>query len=641
MLKIAFAQIEILPGQPDKNFSKIKEYIINAKKENTDIIVFPELSLSGYLIGDLWELPEFINDCIYYGSKIKDLSENICVIFGNVGIDNLKTNNDGHKRKYNSGFIFQNKKNLLKNSLTPFIIKNSLPNYREFNDARYFSNLEELILEEQISINKVLKPIKIKFGDKTIKIGLFICEDGWTENYRINLPELLTKNGAELLINLSCSPFTLNKNKKRNNLFSIQAKTNNIPLIYCNNIGLQNTGKNIFTFDGESTVYSKNGTILTNIPKYKECLTYINYSFNKKDLVNINDVTNINTTLTKTSGKINETVEIYTALNYGIKKFFEQLNLKKITIGLSGGIDSAVTAALFTKILGPENVLLVNMPSNFNSALTISLVEKMANNLKANYMSIPIQKSVDHTINQIENIPITNLSNNKIFNLKASSFVIENIQSRDRGARLIAALAASFGGVFSCNSNKTELSIGYATFYGDISGAIAPIADLWKHQVYNLGHFINDVVYKKEIIPNEIFNIKPSAELSAKQTVGIGGDPLVYEYHDYLFKAFIEKWDKLAPADILEAFRNQELEKLINCQENIVSKTFSSNQEFIEDLEKWWKLFSGFAVAKRIQSPPILTISPRSFGYDYQESQLPTYFSRKYKILKKELLAQD
>lgn len=640
MIKIAFAQIEILPGQPDKNFLKIKEYILKAKQENTHIIIFPELSLSGYLIADLWERPEFINDCIYYGNKIKELSDNICVIFGNVGVDETKKNNDGHKRKYNSGFIFQNKINLLTNNLTPFIIKNSLPNYREFNDARYFSNLEELILEENTAIEDVLKPIEIKTDNKTVKIGVFICEDGWTENYRINLPKLLAENGTDILINLSCSPFTLKKNKKRNILFSNQAKSNNIPLIYCNNIGIQNTGKNIFTFDGESTVYSKNGSILTNIPKYKEQLTSIYYDFAKKDLINIENKNFINN-FNKISEKTSETASIYKALSYGIENFFKQLNLKKITIGLSGGIDSAVTAALFTKILGPENVLLVNMPSKFNSQLTISLVEKMANKLQANYMSVPIQTSVDHTINQIETIPVTNLSNNKIFNLKTSDFIIENIQSRDRGSRLIAALAASFGGVFSCNSNKTELSIGYATFYGDISGAIAPLADLWKHQVYNLGRYLNDEVYKEEIIPKEIFNIRPSAELSAKQTVGIGGDPLVYEYHDYLFKSFVENWDKLSPAEILVAYKNKNLENLLNCQKNIIDKTFQTNREFIEDLEKWWKLFSGFAVAKRIQAPPILAISPRAFGYDYQESQLPPYFSRKYIMLKEELLAKD
>lgn len=334
-----------------------------------------------------------------------------------------------------------------------------------------------------------------------------------------------------------------------------------------------------------------------------------------------------------------ETDIIYHTLRYGTQQFLKQCGINKMTIGLSGGIDSAVTAAMYTDILGPENVLLLNLPSRYNSEATKNIAQRLAEKLHTNYAVMPITESCQHTEKQLTLTPVTNFNNNATFNLKLSRLQRENIQARDRGARLIAAASAAFGGAFSCNSNKSEIAIGYATFYGDICGALAIIGDLWKHQVYALGHYLNDEIFKDEVIPNEIFTIRPSAELSEEQTVGVGGDPLVYEYHDYLFKAFMERWHKITPADILRWYKNNTLAAELGCSDKIIQDTFPDNHAFIADLERWWKLFSGFAVAKRIQAPPILSLSKRSFGYDHREAQLTPYFSREYYQLKEELLS--
>ena len=243
-----------------------------------------------------------------------------------------------------------------------------------------------------------------------------------------------------------------------------------------------------------------------------------------------------------------EPESVYRALRYGTAKFLQQCGIKRMTVGLSGGIDSAVTAVMYADILGPENVLLLNLPSRFNSAATRNSAQQLAQALGANYAVMPISESYELTVKQLEETPITNLADGSSFNLQLSGLIKENIQARDRGARVIAAASAAFGGAFSCNSNKAELAIGYATFYGDICGAMAMIGDLWKHQVYALGHYLNEVIYKREVIPEAIFNIRPSAELSDAQTVGNGGDPLVYGYHDYLLRAFIENWHKTTPA---------------------------------------------------------------------------------------------
>ena len=167
------------------------------------------------------------------------------------------------------------------------------------------------------------------------------------------------------------------------------------------------------------------------------------------------------------------------------------------------------------------------------------------------------------------------------------------------------------------------------------------IGDLWKHQVYALGRYLNEAIFKREVIPEAIFTIRPSAELSDAQTVGKGGDPLVYTYHDYLLRAFIENWHKTTPADILRWYKQGILAQELGCSESALAEACPNAEALIADLERWWKLFAGFAVAKRIQAPPVLSLTKRSFGYDHREAQLTPYFSREYYQLKKELIHHD
>ena len=309
-----------------------------------------------------------------------------------------------------------------------------------------------------------------------------------------------------------------------------------------------------------------------------------------------------------------------------------------MTIGLSGGIDSAVTAALFVDILGPDNVLLVNMPSRYNSPMTQTIAEQTAQSLGANYTVIPITESCLHTREQLTQTPIHSYRQHRDFQLTISPLIYENIQSRDRGSRVVAGLAAAFGGAFSCNSNKTELTVGYATFYGDICGALAPIGDLWKHHVYELGRYLNEKVFQRQVLPEAVFTIRPSAELSSEQTVGTGGDPLVYPYHDKLFRSFLEQWRKTSPAEILLWYSEGTLAEHLGCEADIISEAFPDARSFIADLEHWWKLMHTLAVAKRIQAPPIVSITRRAYGYDHREAQLTPYFPREYHRLKAQLL---
>ena len=436
----------------------------------------------------------------------------------------------------------------------------------------------------------------------------FVAKDGKiifeTTSNKIFSSEFDSK--LNFCVKISSKPFALEKN------ISAEKFPVDCPSVYVYSVGIQNTGKTIYTFDGSSCVYNSCGEMVQNIAPYAEEMNFIELDeIDKLPALKI--------------AEESETAKIYRAVSYGVKKFLAQIKIEKVVIGISGGIDSAVAAALYTKILGAENVFLVNMPSVFNSSTTKNLSEQLAKNLGCKYFVVPIQESVNFTVNQLEGVGI-----------KISNFVKENIQARDRSGRILAAISAAVGGVFTCNANKAETTVGYATLYGDEAGFLCALADLWKFQIYNLANYLNEKIYCREVIPQGIIDIVPSAELSDAQNVDEGkGDPLKYPYHDFLFRAFVER--KLTPEDILKLYAEKNLEENIGCEIGLVEKYFPTAKDFILDLERWWKLFTGMAVAKRIQSPPILAVTSHAYG-SFSESQNILYFTAEYKKLREKFL---
>ncbi|KAB8039659.1 NAD(+) synthase [Silvanigrella paludirubra] len=626
-MKIAIGQIRVVSANCIENYESIKIEVEKAIHNAVNLIIFPEMVLPGYLNGDTWEQTSFLKECEYFHFEITKLSHKINIMFGSVGIDWNKKNEDGRVRKYNAVFI-ASKGKLLENSKTglPFWIKSLLPNYREFDDSRHFYDLRKLSQEMDCKPIDLYEPAILNIDHKEFHIGLSICEDGWSHDYTFHpIEEFSKRYKHDFFVNLSSSPFTLGKKEKREKLFSSISSNVKVPIFYVNCVGVQNVGKTIYGFDGSSTYYSSNNEIVCIGEFFKSSLAIGQFNSNNKKFILENKINKNENILVK---------DMQISLEYIIEKCLQEWNINRVVIGASGGIDSALSAVLFSRVLGSENVYLLNMPSKFNSSLTKNAAFKLAENLNCPFASVGITNSIEHTKTQLNEIAF--LRSTSVLDI--STLVFENIQARDRGGRILSALSASLKGVFSCNANKSELTVGYSTLYGDQAGFLSPIADLWKKDVYELSKFYNNEIYKSEIIPIETIQVVPSAELNENQNVLENkGDPIQYTYHDYLFRSWVEHWDRKTPEDCLKAYLDGTLDSMIGCEEGLSKNLFPTVQSFIIDLERWWLNYKGMGAFKRVQAPPIIAITRRAFGFDHREHIGRSHFSECYMSLKKSL----
>ncbi len=638
-MKIALAQIEVIPGNLAANFAKMSK-VYSLLAPSYDLVAFPEMALPGYFIGDTWEQTAFLRECESLTFELAKLSTQSMLVFGSVGIDWKRKNEDGRVRKFNAAFCAQNGK-LIKHPKLPFAFwpKSLSPNYREFDESRHFVDLRKYAAEKGENPASLLAPVDLRIGSKSFRIAVNICEDAWDKDYTFSPIHELSKSPLDCILNLSCSPYTLAKSLRRHQLFSNIVKETGIPLAYVNCVGMQNLGKTVFGFDGASTFYTPSESSPKRARNFEECVLGCDLASGSALALAIHENASVLTLSPSAFGQaaISETAEIYEALLQTLKYILKQWQISKLVIGVSGGIDSALSAAIYTQILGPQSVLLVNMPSQYNSELTKNAAEDLAKRLHAPFAVVPIQDSFAATVAQLNAVHFSqNLGMRSLQNLH-----LENIQARDRSARILAGLAALYGGVFACNSNKTELTVGYSTLYGDAGGFLAALGDLWKGQVYALARYFNNEVAGKELIPLESIQVVPSAELSFDQDVLRGkGDPLIYPYHDALFRTWVEDWERKTPEDMLSAFIQDNLDTVLGISREALLGYFKNDvQAFVNDLEKWWSLYIGMGAFKRVQAPPILALSRRAFGSDHRENLGTAHLSRRYYELRSKLLS--
>ncbi len=637
--KIGMAQMEIQPGAPSVNGARMLDILTEARGLGVDILIFPEMCIPGYLLGDMWERNAFLRECELWSDRIIAATQGPgpAVVFGTVIADWKCKGEDGRVRKYNGYIVAQNGQALQHPGLhRSYGIKTLLPNYREFEESRHFYDTRKLALEVQVPWDSLLEPIPIPLQGRDWKAGVLLCEDAWEADYAQKPLEVLGRKGCDFLLNLSCSPFTQGKNEKRRRVFESRVRAIGVPLYYVNGVSLQNNAKTLYTFDGRSTAYGPDGVVLAEMSAFADDMLVLPLAMEKPLASTPAPLTSQPSALTVPSPRIGE---IHQALRYAAKQFLASIGQSKVVIGISGGIDSAVAAALYREILPPENLLLVNMPSHFNSVTTRKLAQAVAANLGCLYAEVPIEDSFVLTQEQIHGLDIRSRDGSLQSTLALQGLGLENIQSRDRGGRILPAVAAAFGGVFTCNANKAELTVGYTTLYGDLGGYLALLGDLWKSEVYALGRYLNDHVYKYAAIPEGCFTVVPSAELSANQAVDEGkGDPLIYPYHDRLFHSWVQRWNRVTPEEILEWYAAGTLNQNLACEGVDAQALFPDAKAFILDLEKWWELYNGMAVAKRVQAPPIVAVSARAFGFDHRDSMGSPFFSSRYRELRAKML---
>lgn len=582
-MRVTLAQIRVVSFNPERNYQRIKQ-VVETYKEETDLIIFPEMCVGGYFLEDKYKDKDVIEELLFYNEKIKDLSKEVGIIWGNVYQD--------EKYLYNAAyFAFDGEWVKHENEFDDgFYVKHLLPNYGIFDDARFFK-----------SGYGEFSPFIFK--DK--KISIQICEDLWEEGYELSPTENMLMQEPDLIVNISSSPWTENKEYQRD--AQIEHQYLDIPFIYVNHVGIQNTGKNVLMYDGGSK-------IIYGSERYE-----LNDNF-EDDVETINLEAFFSHTY-KTENKL------YEALVHGVRYFDEEIFPFKPNwvVGLSGGLDSSVSAGLLSAALGKDRIVGVNMPSKHNASTTIENAALSAKAIGCEYLEIPIEEMVSATTESLNGAGFKDIQ----------GLALENIQARLRGHTLMS-IASLNNGVIVNNGNKLECALGYSTLYGDAIGALSTLADLTKLQVIEMANVINKEA-GKEIVPANLigdikedsidFEFAPSAELKADQV-----DPMKWGYHDRLIPFLMEY-------SILDLLKVYESKAIYNTQLGTWLKVYGLEdpKAFIEDLE-WVVNTMTINTYKRIQFPPILTVSTKAFGMDYRESQRPVLQTQEYNRLKEAIL---
>jgi NAD+ synthase (glutamine-hydrolysing) len=530
-MRIALAQINPTVGDLKGNSEKIVEYVGRALQAQADIVVFPELALCGYPPEDLLLKKHFIDDNI---KALRQLSKRIVGIKAVVGF----VNQDKKGKLFNAAALIENR------AIEGVYHKQCLPNYGVFDEKRYF----EVGKEKGI----------FALGGKD-RMAISICEDLWQD-----VCPRQAKGGAKLLINISSSPYDVGKLKKRETLIKALAKQTKTYVAYCNIVG----GQDELIFDGNSFVVGPQGRTIAMAREFEEDLLVADIPLGRMQ----KNRKSVPEHFFLPSSKIER---IYKALVLGVRDYTRKNNFKKVLIGLSGGIDSSLVAAIAVEALGQENVIGVTMPSRYSSTGTRTDAKKLADNLNIALKEIPIEE----VVTGYQNVLKSEFAN------AAPNSAEENIQARIRG-NLLMALSNKFNWLVLTTGNKSEFAVGYCTLYGDMSGGFAVIKDVPKTIVYELCLFINQK--KGDIIPASVITRAPTAELRENQTDQDTLPP--YALLDEMLREYVEDHRSLA--------------QMAKAKDPRIIKKFISMVDGNE--------------YKRRQAPPGIKITPRAFGKDWR-----------------------
>lgn len=475
-MKIRVEQLNPIVGDLTGNCSKILESLKMAESDGIDLLILPEMVLIGYPAQDILENKAFQRSAYEYNGKIIQATKNTALLFGSI------TKNEGVGRQmFNTALLARG------GELVGEVHKTLLPTYDVFDDLRYFEP------------NDSFKCLEL---DGT-KLGVTICEDIWyNENevqyhtYETDPAKLLKEDGAQIIINISASPFTKTKHENRQGMLRNHAKKLELPVLYSNQVGAQTE----VLFDGDSLAVNSDAEVIASLETFKPGFFDVEWNAAEKKII-------ANESNQKFSYPEKGPARMFEALKMGVYDYVHKLGIADtVILGLSGGIDSALVCTIVAEALGAENVKAITMPSTFSSEGSVSDSEKLAENLGIELMDISIQSIFDEFNEQLHPI------------FKGTDFGVaeENLQSRIRGV-LLMACANKFGYFLMVTGNKSEYAVGYSTLYGDMNGALGVIGDLYKTQVYKMARWLNEEYYQKEVIPEATITKPPSAELRPDQ----------------------------------------------------------------------------------------------------------------------------
>ena len=533
-MKIALAQINPTIGDFEGNTDKMMRFIEKTKGLRCDLIIFSELVISGYPPRDLLERRDFVAADKAYLQKLVDSVAGIGVVCGCV---TENPNQEGNPL-FNSAVLFEEGKILHQAH------KRLLPTYDVFDEERHFEPGREYS----------------PFVYKGWKLGLTVCEDIWNDKdffprrpYPEDPVSRIIEEGANLVINISASPYFAGKREFKWDMLASIARKYKVPLLYVNQVG----GNDSLLFDGTSTAFDITGQLVARARDFEEDMVLFDTDTPKGDLHPVSGT---------------ELESVLKALTMGTRDYVHKCGFSKAVVGLSGGIDSALTACIAVQALGKENVLSVFMPSQYTSKENFEDTERLAKNLGIELVRLPISGIFEAFLKELH----------PVLKDVATEVTGQNIQARIRGT-LLMALSNKLGSLLLATGNKSETAVGYCTLYGDMCGALAVISDVPKMMVYELARFINK---DKEVIPSRILEKAPSAELKPDQKDQDDLPP--YEKLDRVLKAYVE--ENKAPDEIIATGIDPSI------VQDVVRRV--DGNEY-----------------KRYQAPPGLKVTTKSFGY--------------------------
>jgi NAD+ synthetase len=550
-MKLAIAQINTTVGDLHGNCAKLLEFYRRGVEAGATLVLSPEMAITGYPPRDLLAKRRFVSDNL---QALNELAGQIGKTALLVGYVELNPQRPG-KEYLNAVALIQD------GQIVARRFKTLLPTYDVFDEDRYFQPAES---NELVSFN----------GQR---IGLTICEDIWTQDYlparlyqRNPVQELLRGEGAQIICNISASPYHLGKENIRFHMLQAEAKKCRVPLVYCNLVG----GNDELIFDGNSMAFDANGKLIAKGAAFLEDFVVVDL-----DAPPSGDQLPVNNYRSRMTDHESPITSLHSALVLGLRDYTVKCGFKSVVLGLSGGIDSAVTACLAVAALGKENVMGVSMPSQFSSKGSIDDARELAKNLGIRWELIPIQ----------DVFQVYKAAFKEVFTGLPEDTTEENIQARVRGTMLMA-LSNKLGHLLLTTGNKSELAVGYCTLYGDMAGGLAVIADVPKTMVYQLARYINHaqsgIGAQHPIIPEASLTKPPSAELRPNQTDQDTLPP--YDVLDAILKKYVE--ESKSAAEIAMETKFDE-----NLVRNIVRKI---------DLNEY----------KRKQAPPCLRVTTKAFG---------------------------